>query len=79
MTTQIRSPQGLPYPIQIDKLIPSVGSYLHEGDRLLVYKFWYLVERASDTGDDDNEHDVSPAAAPEVMVSLRQPNNCVNP
>ncbi|CAI4801821.1 BMC_2a_G0027410.mRNA.1.CDS.1 [Saccharomyces cerevisiae] len=63
MTTQIRSPQGLPYPIQIDKLIPSVGSYLHEGDRLLVYKFWYLVERASDTGDDDNEHDVSPGGS----------------
>ena len=60
MTTQIRSPEGLPYPIQIDKLIPSVGSYLHEGDRLLVYKFWYLVERASDTSDDDNEHDASP-------------------
>ncbi|AJS97037.1 BDM_1a_G0043730.mRNA.1.CDS.1 [Saccharomyces cerevisiae] len=63
MTTQIRSPQGLPYPIQIDKLIPSVGSYLHEGDRLLVYKFWYLVERASDTGDDDDEHDVSPGGS----------------
>ncbi|CAI5224469.1 ANM_HP_G0065050.mRNA.1.CDS.1 [Saccharomyces cerevisiae] len=69
MTTQIRSPQGLPYPIQIDKLIPSVGSYLHEGDRLLVYKFWYLVERASDTGDDDNEHDVSPGG------SARKPCN----
>lgn len=53
----------MPYPIQIDKLIPSVGSYLHEGDRLLVYKFWYLVERASDTGDDDNEHDVSPGGS----------------
>ncbi|CAI1655153.1 hypothetical protein SEUBUCD646_0M04150 [Saccharomyces eubayanus] len=69
MTTQIRSPEGLPYPIQIDKLIPSVGSFLQEGDRLLVYKFWYLVERPSDTSDDDNDHDSSPGGGGGGSVS----------
>ncbi|CAI4049113.1 hypothetical protein N7582_004579 [Saccharomyces uvarum] len=69
MTTQIRSPEGLPYPIQIDKLIPSVGSFLQEGDRLLVYKFWYLVERPSDAGDDDNDHDSSPGGGGGGSVS----------
>lgn len=52
MTTPVIAPEGVPYPITIDELIAPIGSHVNRGDRLFAYKFWYLVEVASDDMDD---------------------------
>ena len=45
--TPVNTREGLPYPITVDQLIPSVGDEIAKGDRLFAYKFWYVVEVAS--------------------------------
>ena len=45
--TPVNTKEGLPYPITVDQLIPSVGDEISKGDRLFAYKFWYVVEVAS--------------------------------
>lgn len=56
MTTPVLSPVGMPFPITVDQLIPKIGSYVEKGDRLMAYKFWYMVEIANSP--DDNDEDI---------------------
>lgn len=55
MTTPVWTPEGLPYPLTVDSLIPTIGTYINKGDRIFAYKFWYMVEIASSP--DDNNAD----------------------
>ena len=60
MTTPVYSPTGLPYPITVDELIADIGSYVNKGDRLLAYKFWYMVEIAQSPDENDIGSSVTP-------------------
>lgn len=52
--TPVNTREGLPYPITVDQLIADVGDEISKGDRLFVYKFWYIVEMANSPDDSDS-------------------------
>lgn len=64
MTTPVYSPTGLPYPITVDELIADIGSYISKGDRLLAYKFWYMVEIAQSPDENDVGASMTPTLDP---------------
>lgn len=64
MTTPVYSPTGLPYPITVDELIADIGSYVNKGDRLLAYKFWYMVEIAQSPDENDIGSSMTPTLDP---------------
>lgn len=64
MTTPVYSPTGLPYPITVDDLIADIGSYVNKGDRLLAYKFWYIVEIAQSPDENDIDSSMTPTVDP---------------
>ncbi|KAK5781920.1 protein serine/threonine phosphatase PWA37_000683 [Arxiozyma heterogenica] len=64
MTTPVYSPTGLPYPITVDELIADIGSYINKGDRLLAYKFWYMVEIAQSPDENDVSASMTPTLDP---------------
>lgn len=64
MTTPVYSPTGLPYPITVDELIADIGSYINKGDRLLAYKFWYMVEIAQSPDENDVGASMTPTLDP---------------
>ncbi|SCU99884.1 LAMI_0G01464g1_1 [Lachancea mirantina] len=44
MTTPIRLPSNLPYPVTIAQLCVSTGNSVEKGQRLFVYKYWELQD-----------------------------------
>lgn len=81
MTTPIWTPEGLPYPLTVDSLIPTVGTHISKGDRLFAYKFWYMVEIASSPDDttlsDNNNFNIDDTNDKSTNGPLLQPRKTV--
>ncbi|AAS50644.2 ABL127Wp [Eremothecium gossypii ATCC 10895] len=53
MSTPIRLPDSLPYPITIAQLGVSTGDTVEKGQRLLAYKYWDLVDVITAPGEEE--------------------------